>query len=118
MLFVSANRKTLKMWRIAREKLPLITAATIGAGIITNTLHQDTSKSFDTTHWLPPTRKELLSQLKERDFDVLIIGGGATGAGCALDAASRGLKTALVERDDYSSGISALFTLEISHLRC
>ena len=38
------------------------------------------------------------------DFDLLIIGGGATGAGVAVDAASRGLKVALVERDDFSAG--------------
>jgi len=38
------------------------------------------------------------------EFDVLIIGGGATGAGVAVDAATRGLKAALVERDDFSSG--------------
>lgn len=37
-------------------------------------------------------------------FDLLVIGGGATGAGVALDAASRGLKVALVERDDFSAG--------------
>jgi glycerol-3-phosphate dehydrogenase len=36
---------------------------------------------------------------------LLIIGGGATGVGCALDAATRGLKVAMVERDDFSSGI-------------
>lgn len=40
------------------------------------------------------------------EFDVLIIGGGATGAGVAVDAATRGLKVALVERDDFSSGAS------------
>jgi NADPH-dependent 2,4-dienoyl-CoA reductase/sulfur reductase-like enzyme len=39
------------------------------------------------------------------EYDLLIVGGGATGAGVALDAASRGLKVALVERDDFSSGI-------------
>ena len=37
-------------------------------------------------------------------FDLLIVGGGATGAGVALDASTRGLKVALVERDDFSSG--------------
>lgn len=41
---------------------------------------------------------------EEEEFDLLIIGGGATGAGCAVDAASRGLKVALVERDDFSAG--------------
>lgn len=44
---------------------------------------------------------------KEEDaFDLLIVGGGATGAGVAVDAASRGLRVALVERDDFSSGTS------------
>ncbi len=43
----------------------------------------------------------------EERFDVLVIGGGITGAGVALDAASRGLSTALVERDDFASGTSS-----------
>ena len=42
----------------------------------------------------------------DEEFDLLIVGGGATGAGCAVDAASRGLKVALVERDDFSAGAS------------
>jgi glycerol-3-phosphate dehydrogenase len=40
-------------------------------------------------------------------FDLLVIGGGVTGAGVALDAASRGLRTAIVERDDWASGTSS-----------
>ncbi|KAG5518199.1 hypothetical protein PMAC_003385 [Pneumocystis sp. 'macacae'] len=44
------------------------------------------------------------------EYDLLIIGGGATGAGCALDAASRGLKVALVEKYDFSSGTSSRST--------
>lgn len=43
-------------------------------------------------------------------YDLLIIGGGATGAGIALDAATRGLKVALVERDDFASGTSSKST--------
>ena len=43
-------------------------------------------------------------------YDLLVIGGGATGTGIALDAASRGLKVALVERDDFSSGTSSKST--------
>jgi glycerol-3-phosphate dehydrogenase len=43
-------------------------------------------------------------------WDVLVIGGGATGLGCALDAASRGLKTALVERGDFAHGTSSRST--------
>ena len=55
-------------------------------------------------------RDEALRQLKENSFDILVIGGGATGAGVALDAATRGLKVALVERDDFASGTSSKST--------
>jgi glycerol-3-phosphate dehydrogenase len=48
-----------------------------------------------------------LERLASTPFDVLVVGGGITGAGVALDAASRGLRTALVERDDYASGTSS-----------
>ena len=43
-------------------------------------------------------------------YDLLIIGGGATGTGIALDAVTRGLKVALVERDDFASGTSSKST--------
>ncbi len=60
----------------------------------------------------PPTgarfdRAEALGRLADEQFDVLVIGGGITGAGVALDAASRGLRTALVEKDDFASGTSS-----------
>lgn len=51
-----------------------------------------------------------LNQLRTETFDVCIIGAGATGAGCALDAASRGLKTALIEKDDFGSATSSTST--------
>jgi glycerol-3-phosphate dehydrogenase len=57
------------------------------------------STSFD--------RSGALSRLRHDDFDVLVVGGGITGAGVALDAASRGLRTALVERDDFAAGTSS-----------
>ncbi|GAB6028310.1 glycerol-3-phosphate dehydrogenase [Chamberlinius hualienensis] len=58
-----------------------------------------------------PTRAAQLATLKDtKEFDVLVIGGGATGAGVALDSVSRGLKTALVELDDFSSGTSSRST--------
>lgn len=47
---------------------------------------------------------------QEDPYDLLVIGGGATGTGIALDAASRGLKVALVERDDFASGTSSKST--------
>src|SRR3954447_2494100 len=48
-----------------------------------------------------------LRRLADEQFDVLVIGGGITGAGVALDAASRGLRAALIERDDFASGTSS-----------
>ena len=52
-------------------------------------------------------RASNLQRLADERFDVLVVGGGITGAGVALDAASRGLRTALVERDDFASGTSS-----------
>lgn len=89
--------------------------------------------------WAPPSRAQMLEHLRtsgkyvrrtaeggpepgpvlqkngvEEDgddvFDLLIVGGGATGTGTALDAASRGLKVACVERDDWASGTSSKST--------
>ncbi len=56
------------------------------------------------------TRSEKLEILPQSKWDLLIIGGGITGAGIALDAASRGLKTALVEKGDFASGTSSKST--------
>jgi glycerol-3-phosphate dehydrogenase len=52
-------------------------------------------------------RSVALERLACEEFDVLVIGGGITGAGVALDAAARGLRTALVERTDFASGTSS-----------
>jgi glycerol-3-phosphate dehydrogenase len=58
------------------------------------------------------TRASALNTLRDslipgRELDILVIGGGVTGAGIALDAASRGLKTAIVEAQDWASGTSS-----------
>ena len=52
-------------------------------------------------------RAEALAALERDEFDVVVIGGGITGAGVALDAASRGYSVALVEKADYASGTSS-----------
>src|SRR5258705_3255347 len=52
-------------------------------------------------------RRHTLDALAHGTFDVLVIGGGITGAGVARDAAMRGLRTALVEHDDFASGTSS-----------
>lgn len=55
-------------------------------------------------------RTQNLARLERESFDLLVVGGGATGAGVAIDAASRGLSVALVERDDFASGTSSRST--------
>ncbi len=55
-------------------------------------------------------RSQSIERLKSEKFDLLVIGGGVTGAGIALDAASRGMKTALVEKGDFASGTSSKST--------
>ena len=52
-------------------------------------------------------RADAVAALASEPFDVLVIGGGITGAGVALDAATRGYSVALVERADYASGTSS-----------
>lgn len=63
------------------------------------------------------SREEQIAELKrngatpsEEAYDLLVIGGGATGSGIALDAVTRGLKVAMVERDDFSAGTSSKST--------
>src|SRR6202795_2811924 len=53
------------------------------------------------------SRTDALEALGGERFDVVVIGGGITGAGVALDAASRGYSVALLERSDYAAGTSS-----------
>ena len=53
------------------------------------------------------TRQENIQLLQDQEFDLLIIGGGITGAGVARDAALRGLKVALIEANDFAFGTSS-----------
>lgn len=55
-------------------------------------------------------RKEAIKSLVAEEFDLLVIGGGITGVGIALDAQTRGLKTALIEMQDFASGTSSRST--------
>ncbi len=55
-------------------------------------------------------RKETIEKLSKEDFDLVVIGGGITGGGIALDAASRGMKVALLEKGDFASGTSSKST--------
>jgi glycerol-3-phosphate dehydrogenase len=53
------------------------------------------------------SRNDALQAVQEHAFDVVVVGGGITGAGVALDAASRGYSVALLERDDFGKGTSS-----------
>lgn len=74
---------------------------------------QPVTTSIDYSKPLPSRAEQITSlkrSTKDSPFDLLIIGGGATGTGVALDAVTRGLSTALVEREDFSSGTSSRST--------
>lgn len=55
-------------------------------------------------------RRAIVEKLSIEEFDILVIGGGITGAGIALDAATRGLRVALIEKHDFASGTSSRST--------
>ncbi len=55
----------------------------------------------------PQERAQAWQDLTEREYDVVVVGGGVTGAGVALDAATRGLRVVLVEQRDFGSGTSS-----------
>ncbi len=55
----------------------------------------------------PDRRAKDLARMRDESFDILVIGGGVTGAGIALDAATRGLTVALVEQRDFAAGTSS-----------
>ena len=66
-----------------------------------------TSASTPSVTSAAQTRQDALRRLSAESFDVLVVGGGITGAGVALDAVARGLRVALVERSDFASGTSS-----------
>ena len=52
-------------------------------------------------------RQKKLQHIEQETFDILIIGGGITGAGVARDASMRGMKVCLLEQNDFASGTSS-----------
>lgn len=72
-----------------------------------NVAREKTTRGAGASALGPERRKTALEGLATEVFDVLVIGGGVTGCGVALDAASRGLSVALVERRDFAAGTSS-----------
>ena len=65
------------------------------------------SGGLDSTALGPDQRSDAIRRMSQEVFDVVVVGGGATGAGCALDAVTRGLSVALLEARDYAAGTSS-----------
>jgi glycerol-3-phosphate dehydrogenase len=65
---------------------------------------------MNNTSFSAAERAQWIQRLKETTFDLLVIGGGITGAGIAVDAATRGLKVALIEKMDFAWGTSSRST--------
>lgn len=65
---------------------------------------------MNNTSFSAAQRAQWIQKLKETTFDLLVIGGGITGAGIAVDAATRGLKVALIEKMDFAWGTSSRST--------
>ncbi|CAG0882210.1 unnamed protein product [Darwinula stevensoni] len=102
-LIMSGGAAGLGIWWLKREADSIVDA-------LPRVMAENPLNSIEHRLKHLPTREELLQKLKTEEFDVLVVGGGCTGCGVALDAVSRGLKTALVEREDYSSGTSSRST--------
>ncbi|KAI8087016.1 FAD dependent oxidoreductase-domain-containing protein [Gilbertella persicaria] len=101
-------KRTIKLQEQTKDLPPLFTRNKAFAEAL-----QEHQQNQDRDFWCPPSREEMIAKLKnsEQDpYDLLVVGGGATGAGVSVDAATRGLKVALVERDDFASGTSSRST--------
>lgn len=118
--------------KLLRPLLYTSAAAAAGAGVLYISYRPRNIPGFEAPAVPPPgyhegklvppsfplikSRLEQIQDLKksqkeeEEPYDLLVIGAGATGSGIALDAATRGLKVAMVERDDFSSGTSSKST--------
>ena len=65
------------------------------------------NRQIATISWTSSDRQKYINQLKNEVFDLVIIGGGITGAGLAREAALRGIKTALIDKNDFAHGTSS-----------
>eukprot|EP01091_Cochliopodium_minus_P018062 TRINITY_DN7233_c0_g3_i1.p1 TRINITY_DN7233_c0_g3~~TRINITY_DN7233_c0_g3_i1.p1 ORF type:complete len:711 (-),score=178.90 TRINITY_DN7233_c0_g3_i1:3-2135(-) len=104
------------MKKLLQHKYKLL-LGTVTTGLIGNYFYTKkfeneltSKKPFSIPKYNFPARENLMERLENEEYDILIIGGGATGAGLALEGVTRGLKVALVERDDFGAGTSSKST--------
>ncbi len=62
------------------------------------------------TSFSAKNRSSIINEMSTSSFDLIVIGGGVTGAGIALDASARGMKVALIEMQDFAAGTSSRST--------
>ncbi len=84
-----------------------MTSITEARGLYGGAVRDPSISRFAAARLSPERREADLARLRRERFDVLIVGGGVTGAGAAVDAASRGLSVALLEARDLASGTSS-----------
>ncbi|KAI5148972.1 glycerol-3-phosphate dehydrogenase [Enteropsectra breve] len=92
--------------------LSIIVALSMGYYLKSRRKNPDVSRAFDKleTEWRPPSREQNIKNAAQTYFDICIIGGGASGIGCAFDAALRGYIVILIERGDLGSETSSKST--------
>jgi glycerol-3-phosphate dehydrogenase len=110
-------------WRLRRAGAALAASSTLAAVLAASSAsatdpsaaaleaaRQRVARSGATPPLRDAQRAALAGSTPAEPLDVLVVGGGATGCGVALDAATRGLRVGLVEREDFSSGTSSRST--------
>lgn len=89
---------------------PSVSSNDRGGGPALEALQRKISDHYAVVPSRAVQQSTLIGSSSAKPLDILVIGGGATGCGVALDAASRGLRVGLVEREDFSSGTSSRST--------
>ena len=89
---------------------PPLAASDHGGGSHLSTIRQRIHDPYAVVPSREVQQSSLIGASSANPLDILVIGGGATGSGVALDAVTRGLRVGLVEREDFSSGTSSRST--------
>jgi glycerol-3-phosphate dehydrogenase len=116
--WIASSHQYKKRIQITSGVVSAIAAASVSSFLLSNNRRDSTavvaaeqSESLSNNIHDIPTRLQQIERLSEnKQFDVLVVGGGATGSGVALDAATRGLQVALIERGDFGNETSSRST--------